>query len=129
MTFHIASKEQISTEVVSSKVNVNTNQLLSVYYKCNQEYTLEQIKNLWTIVETMGVRVNLYIISTYFNIKAKNKEIKNIYNYTLAIINAEAKRIVRQPTFDLDKISEKSCSYDDSKDLIDMDIDLSDSEF
>ena len=30
---------------------------------------------------------------------------------------------------DLDKISEKSCSYDDSKDLIDMDIDLSDSEF
>lgn len=106
-------EQKVEQEEVIDDVS---NKLMSVYYKCNKEYTIKQLKNIWSVVETMGVKVDFYIVSTYLNIKAKNQNIKNIYNYTLAIINAEAKKIVQS----LDLQTEHNTSYniDDFKDLI-----------
>ncbi|MCD7800989.1 MAG: replication initiation protein [Ruminococcus sp.] len=89
---------QKATQTLESLNNV-PDVILSVYYKCEQEYTIEQLKNLWTVVEMMGVRIDLYIVSTYLNIKAKNKDIKNIYAYTLSIINSDVKSLANNSQY------------------------------
>lgn len=128
LRFVIVSKSKRILEPVTEVLQVSESLvdvpdvMLSVYYKCNQEYTIEQLKNIWSVVEMMGVRIDLYIVSTYLNIKAKNKDIKNMYAYTLSIINADVKSSISssqssKPQSDL-KSRQSSYEVDDWQEII-----------
>ena len=85
LTFTIKKKE-LSLPVETGE-NVVENQydtaLQNLYYRCNEAYTIEQLKIMIDYIENSGVKINIsldnYIYSVYANIKFNGNKVNNLF--------------------------------------------------
>ena len=93
LTFTISKKDDAPKFLPDSVENSINNFIESLYYRCNESYSIEQLKALYNYVESSGIKLNTsvenYIYSVYCKIKIKGNIINNLFKYTFAIIEKQ----------------------------------------
>ena len=73
----------------------------SLYYRCNEAYTIEQLKIMIDYIENSGVKINIgldnYIYSVYANIKFNGNKVNNLFKYTLGVIKKQLDEHIYAP--------------------------------
>ena len=73
----------------------------SLYYRCNEAYTMEQLKIMIDYIENSGVKINIgldnYIYSVYANIKFNGNKVNNLFKYTLGVIKKQLDEHIYAP--------------------------------
>ena len=73
----------------------------SLYYRCNEAYTMEQLKIMIDYIENSGVKINIgldnYIYSVYANIKNNGNKVNNLFKYTLGVIKKQLDEHIYAP--------------------------------
>lgn len=82
--------KDIPVESVEKPVN---NFLESLYYRCNEAYSIGQLEMLYNYVENSGAKLNIstenYIYSVYCKINIEGNKVNNLFKYTFAIIEKQ----------------------------------------
>ena len=73
----------------------------NLYYRCNEAYTMEQLKIMIDYIENSGVKINIgldnYIYSVYANIKNNGNKVNNLFKYTLGVIKKQLDEHIYAP--------------------------------
>lgn len=95
----------------------------SLYYRCNEAYTIGQLEMLYNYVESSGIKLNVntenYIYSVYCQTKIEGSEIGNLFKYTFAIIKNQMNEYIFnvQPVQKEEPSTKKSKKEESSIDL------------
>ena len=88
LTFTINKKKIFSADNVDEQSADTTIQ--SLYYRCKEEYTIEQLEKLYDYVSNCGINISSgidnYIYSIYANIKISGNMVNNLFRYTFSVI-------------------------------------------
>ena len=102
LTFTIKKKElALLVETVENVEKTVNNPLEKLYYRCNEAYTMEQLKIMIDYIENSGVKINIsldnYIYSVYANIKFNGNKVNNLFKYTLGVIKKQLDEHIYAP--------------------------------
>lgn len=96
LTFTVSKKDDTPNFLFDSIENIEKlvdNSLESLYYRCNEVYTMEQLEMLYNYVESSGAKLNVsienYIYSMYCKIKIEGNKVNNLFKYTFTIIEKQ----------------------------------------
>ena len=96
LTFTISKKDNAPKFLPNNVENVENpvnNSLESLYYRCNESYSIEQLEILYNYIENSGVKLNTgienYIYSVYCQTKIEGNTVNNLFKYTFAIIKKQ----------------------------------------
>lgn len=68
----------------------------SLYYRCKEEYTINQLEELYDYISNSGVNIvsgiDNYVYSVYANIKISKNKVNNLFRYTFSIIKTELEK-------------------------------------
>lgn len=68
----------------------------SLYYRCKEEYTINQLEELYDYISNSGVNIvsgiDNYVYSVYANIKISKNKVNNLFRYTFSIIKSELEK-------------------------------------
>lgn len=68
----------------------------SLYYRCKEEYTINQLEELYDYISNSGVNIvsgiDNYVYSVYANIKISKNKVNNLFRYTFSIVKSELKK-------------------------------------
>ena len=96
LTFTISKKDNVPKFLPNNVENVEkpvNSSLESLYYRCNEVYSIEQLEILYNYIENSGVKLNTgienYIYSVYCQTKIEGNSVNNLFKYTFAIIKKQ----------------------------------------
>lgn len=84
----------MDTQEIISSIDGSTGSVIeSLYYRCNEDYTINQLEMIYNYVENSGAKLNVntenYIYSVYCKIKIEGNKVNNLFKYTFAIIEKQ----------------------------------------
>lgn len=108
LTFTIQNKKDLAT-IVENDSKSTGDTVQSLYYKCDEAYTIKQLTTLMDYIDNSGIKLNVstdrYIYSVYANIKVEDNKINNLFKYTWAIVKKQINDYIFAPNL---KNSEKN---------------------
>lgn len=108
LTFTIQNKKDLAT-IVENNGKSTDDMVQSLYYKCDEAYTIKQLTMLMDYIDSSGIKLNVstdrYIYSVYANIKVEDNKINNLFKYTWAIVKKQINDYIFAPNL---KNSEKN---------------------
>lgn len=108
LTFTIQNKKDLAT-IVENDSKSTGDAVQSLYYKCDEAYTIKQLTTLMDYIDNSGIKLNVstdrYIYSVYANIKVEDNKINNLFKYTWAIVKKQINDYIFAPNL---KNSEKN---------------------
>ena len=116
----IKNIEEIPVKVEKVKEKPVEKEKVELGFKFDNSYLPEQLENLLDIAKSVSDKPEAYLKSIYYQIKARNKNISNLYNYTLSIINADLKNVSAtssKPKKESSKPKKESSILDDYDEL------------
>lgn len=100
------------TLLANAKVPSSANSdidLVWLSFDLDDAYSMSELENLVKIARSISDNPEAYLKTVYYQIKARQGKISNLYSYTLSVINSDLKNV--KP-----KENKKSYGYDDDDD-------------